>query len=81
MHRDEQAAVGAGDDAELDLLRRAKVAGAEAQAGRLRTVDDVEGAVGGRRHLLGRLGRGGGLLGVGHRSAWGAPRASSSGRV
>ena len=72
VHRDEQAAVGAGDDAELDDDLRRAVAGAEAQAGRS-PADDVEGAVGGRRRLLGRAG--GGVLCVGHhRSSAGARR-------
>ena len=44
VHRDEQAAVGAGDDAELDD-DACGVAGAEAQAARGPVDDDVEGAV------------------------------------
>ena len=72
VHRNEQAALGAGDDAELDL--RSAVAGAEAQAG-LRPLDDVES----RR--LGRLGRTGVVVRGGHRcpGAPSAPRFSRRG--
>ena len=55
MHRDEEAALGAGDDAELHDRRA--VAGAQAQAA---AVDDVEGA----RLRWRRPGRAGGPWGA-----------------